>query len=464
MKTRQTILIVDDEQTARYGMRKALGESHNILEAASLAAAEQVLSTHSPSIILLDLNLGGEDGMQLLEKSRTEATPPVVIIITAHGNEQVAVQAMKGGAFDYVAKPFEVDELRLVVRNALDQVSLRNENRALREALDAASGFGQLIGSSTGMQRVYSLIDKVAETDVTVLLTGESGCGKELVARELHRRSARTDNELVTINCAAIPENLIESELFGHERGSFTGALQQRIGKFEKAHGGTIFLDEIGDMPIETQAKILRVLEERTIERLGSNRPIPVDVRVLSATNRDLKQMVEDGTFREDLYYRLEVIVIDIPPLRKRREDIPLLVNHFIDVFAAKHRREVPTLSNGAISALAKFDYPGNVRQLRNLLERLLLLCEENQIEESDLPPEIRVFDPKLGSKALAAGVSGLMELSFKEARESFERQYLLAKLAEHSNNISQTAASIGLHRQSLQQKIKEHDLKNFMV
>jgi len=460
MPTALKVLIVDDERTARYGMRKALDLQVEVLEADRLSTAQQIFEEKLPEIVLLDLNLGGESGFDFLAFTQKQDVRPHVIVITAHGNERVAVDAMKRGAYHYVAKPFDVDELRAVVRNAGESILLQRENLDLRTRLESARGYGSIIGQSRPMTRVYSVIEKVAETDVTVLITGESGAGKELVAHAIHRESPRRQYEMVTVNCAAIPENLIESELFGHEKGAFTGAAQRRIGKFEQARRGTLFLDEIGDMPLGTQAKILRALEERKVERLGSNQPLDVDVRIISATNRDLKEMVEEGTFRSDLYYRLEVVRIELPPLRKRKDDIPLLTEFFIRQFADRHGREIEGISSQALAQLVQYDFPGNVRQLRNLVERMVVLSSRPQIETGDLPEEIRLFDPATGQDARLLRLEPFLDLPFKEARDSFERNFLLSKLAEHDNNITHTAAAIGLHRQSLQQKIRDLDLR----
>jgi two-component system response regulator AtoC/two-component system nitrogen regulation response regulator NtrX len=458
------VLIVDDERTARYGMRKALDLEVEVLEADRLSIAQQIFEEKRPEIVLLDLNLGSESGSEFLDFAQGQKPRPYVIVITAHGNERVAVDAMKRGAYHYIAKPFDVDELRLVVRNARESIILQRENQELRTRLDQVRGYGKIIGQSDTMGRVYSIIEKVAETDVTILISGESGVGKELVSHEIHRSGPRHQHEMVTVNCAAIPENLIESELFGHEKGAFTGATQRRIGKFEQARRGTLFLDEIGDMPLGTQAKILRALEERKVERLGSNQSIEVDVRIISATNRNLKEMVEDGTFRADLYYRLEVVRIDIPALRKRRDDIPVLTEFFINQFAEKHGRRAAGISPEALAQLVRYDFPGNVRQLRNLVERMVVLSAESQIEMSDLPEEVRLFDPATGQSASQLSLQPFLELPFKEARDSFERNFLLSKLAEHENNITHTAAAIGMHRQSLQQKIRDLDLKNLIT
>ncbi len=457
------VLIVDDEENARYGIRKALQTKGRIFEAGNLVSARKIIADERPDLILLDLNLDGANGLDLLEETRRADPPPKVIVITAYGSEKVAVEAMKKGAYDYLAKPFDIDELRMLVRNAAEQIRLRRENLELKAELAASQAFGDVIGASDAIQRVFSLVDRIAETDVTVLLSGESGSGKELVAREIHRRSPRSNAPLVGVNCAAIPENLIESELFGHEKGAFTGASERRIGKFEKARGGTLFLDEIGDMAPETQAKILRALEERSIERLGGGEPVPVDVRVISATHRDLKRMIAEGKFREDLYYRLEVVRIEIPPLRDRKGDIPLLVRHFRDLFAAKHRRRPPEIAPEAMARLAGYGFPGNVRQLRNFLESLVVLDGDGVIEEKDLPDEVRFFVPAQSTDLSGDRLEPLFGLDYKAARDAFEVKYLLWRLRQHGQNITHTAEAIGIHRQSLQQKIKDLRLRELM-
>ncbi len=318
-----TILIVDDEPAARYGMKRALEkEGYRILEAESIATAERFVESSAPSVVLLDVKLASESGLDYLPTLAARKDSPAVIIVTAHGSERMAVDAIKSGAYDYLAKPFEVDDLRVLVRNAVQSHVLRVENERLRSELSGTGTYGQLIGSSPAMTRVYSLIEKVAQTEVNVLITGESGTGKEVVAREIHARSVKT-GDFVAMNCAAMPEELIESELFGHEKGAFTGAAGKRIGKFEAANKGTLFLDEIGDMSLSTQAKVLRILEDKKFQRLGSNETLSSDARIISATNKNLEREVEMKNFREDLYYRLCVVNINIPPLRERKSDIP---------------------------------------------------------------------------------------------------------------------------------------------
>ncbi|HZS07122.1 MAG TPA: sigma-54 dependent transcriptional regulator [Blastocatellia bacterium] len=456
------VLIVDDEEAARYGMRRAL-RNYEITEAASVDEARKAVAASRPDLLLLDINLPGTSGLDYLrELAASEDTPPVVMI-TAHGSERTAVEAIKAGAYDYLAKPFEVDELRLVVRNALEATGLRRENERLREELQSARGIGDLLGTSEPMRRVYDLINKVAATDVTVLIRGESGTGKELVARAIHEKSAhRRKGEFIAMNCAALPGELIESELFGHERGAFTGAATQRKGKFEMASGGTIFLDEIGDMSATTQAKLLRVLEERRIERLGSSHSIPVDVRVISATNRDLEADVAAEKFRGDLYYRLRVVQISLPPLRERQSDIPLLATHFLQKYAAKYNLRCVEVGSEAMARLVAYDWPGNVRELRNAIERGAVLADGTSLRASDLPDEIqakRTESPSARAASITTDPDHLSipyQADFREARREFERAYIERCLIETGGNVTRAAERIGMHRQSLQQKLKD--------
>src|SRR5688500_13279544 len=334
--------------------------------------------------MLLDVNLPGISGLEFLrEIKETTGNGPLVIIITAHGSERVAVEAVKSGAYDYLSKPFELDDLRLVIKNAAETLELRRENLSLRRRIEVErSQRGALIGNSEAMQRVRAMIEKVAETDATVLVRGESGTGKELVAREVHERnSERSQGPFVAVNCAALPSELIESELFGHEKGAFTGAAARRQGKFEQANGGTLFLDEIGDMSSNVQAKLLRALEERRIERLGGNESIPVDVRIVSATHRPLEQEIGNGNFRADLFYRLQVVTIEIPPLRDRREDIPLLAETFATAAAEKFNLPERPIAQNALRRLLEYNWPGNVRELKNAMDRAVILAEGSELD-----------------------------------------------------------------------------------
>src|SRR5437763_2090063 len=387
-------MIVDDEEAARYGMRRALTTlGYNIHEAGSAEAERALLKEHEPDLLLLDVNLPGLSGLDFLRelKSSNNGNGPLVIIVTAHGSERMAVEAVKAGAYDYLSKPFELDDLRLVVKNAAETVQLRRENYSLRRRIEVErSQRGALIGNSEGMQKVRAMIEKVAETDATVLVRGESGTGKELVARVLHERSShRRRGAFVAVNCAALPSELIESELFGHEKGAFTGAAARRRGKFEQADGGTLFLDEIGDMSANVQAKLLRALEERRIERLGGSDSIPVDVRIVSATHRPLEQEIEKGGFRADLFYRLQVVTIEIAPLRDRREDIPVLAETFARQAAERYGLPPRIIAPSALRRLVEYNWPGNVRELRNAVERALILAEGDEVTARDLPEEI---------------------------------------------------------------------------
>jgi DNA-binding NtrC family response regulator len=401
-------------------------------------------------------------------------------MITAHGSERTAVEAIKAGAYDYLAKPFELDELRLVVKNALEASSLRRENEKLRAELKAARGMGELLGASDQMQRIYDLIAKVTATDVTVLICGESGTGKELVARAIHEQGRHHRNgDFIAMNCAALPSELIESELFGHERGAFTGAAGQRKGKFELAHGGTVFLDEIGDMSLNTQAKLLRVLEDRKVERLGGSHSISVDVRVISATNRDLATAVAAEKFRADLYYRLRVVQVDLPPLRERRDDIPLLAAHFLQTYAQRYQLKCAELSPEAMKRLVAYDWPGNVRELRNAIERSAVLADGKALRAEDLPEEIKAArtagvsgkSPEVFQRALPSQENREIDslqipylADFREARREFERAYIERVLNDTSGNVTRAAERVGMHRQSLQQKLKDLGLSRRYV
>jgi DNA-binding NtrC family response regulator len=459
------LLIVDDEEAARYGMRRALsGFGYEITEAGSVEAARVVVGQQPQDVLLLDVNLPGASGLDFLhELGSTEGLTPLVILITAHGSERMAVEAIKSGAHDYLSKPFEVDELRLVVKNAFETVRLRRENRSLRRRIEIEGAQrGSLLGDSEAIKRVRAMIEKVAETDATILVRGESGTGKELVAREIHERSStRRSGAFVAVNCAALPSELIESELFGHEKGAFTGAAARRRGKFEQADGGTLFLDEIGDMSANTQAKLLRALEERRIERLGGNDSIPVNVRIVSATHRPLEQEITAGNFRADLFYRLRVVTVEIAPLRERREDIPLLSEAFARQSAERYNLPVRTLAQSALRRLVEYDWPGNVRELRNTIERAVILAEGNELTARDLPDEIIPRPVKADNRAQdEAGEGDALNVpftaDFRTDRREFERRYIARCLEESGGNVTRAASILGMHRQSLQHKLRE--------
>jgi len=448
------ILIVDDEEAARYGMRKALQSKENLLlEASDLRMARFIVEKEEPALVLLDVNLPDGSGIDFLKEVAARADPPAVIVITAHGSERVAIEAIRAGAYEYLSKPFEVDELRLLVKNARERTFLAEENRILKEELRQETGFGAMVGSSPAMKKIFEVVERVAPTDVSVLIRGESGTGKELVAREIHRRSGRSGMPFIALNCAALPDSLIESELFGHEKGAFTGAAARRQGKFELADGGTLLLDEIGDMALATQAKVLRVLEEKQFERLGSAETLTSDVRIVCATHRDLAQAIEASEFREDLYYRIHVVTIEIPPLRDRQPDIESLLEYFAARFTEKYRIEWKGFTEAARRRLLNYPWPGNVRELRNVVERCVVLSLEGPIDVAELPAELISQAPGVRG---AQGAEEIWQLPYEEARASFEKNYLLQVLEQNGGNVSQAAARMGIHRQTLQYKLKQ--------
>jgi DNA-binding NtrC family response regulator len=455
------ILVVEDEHAIQLALSGLLGRAgYEVSLAGSGEEAIAKLDEGPFDLVLTDLALGrGASGMDVLRHAKRVRPETVVVMITAHGSEKIAVEAMKAGAEDYVPKPFDNDEIRLVVQRALERTRLLRENRLLLDQVQRLYAFENLIGSGPAMQRVFETIQKVAETDLTVLVRGDSGTGKELVAQALHNRSSRRSRPFVAVNCAAISRELVESELFGHEKGAFTGADARRQGRFETADGGTIFLDEIGDMPLETQAKVLRVLQERSFERVGGSKPIQVDVRVVAATHRDLEQEVASGGFRQDLYYRLKVVEVALPPLSERSEDVPALAQRFLEQVNERLGRDKQRLSEPALARLVRHPWPGNVRELRNVLEQAAVLAGGTVIEEQDLHLDAPAFP------APAPVRQDLASLPFSEAKrrmvDRFERDFLLGALRAHDGNISRAAESIGMVRQSLQQKIRELGLRS---
>ena len=458
MKAR--ILIVEDERAIQLALSGLLRrEGYEVEVAGSGEEALAKLAAAPCDLVLTDLALGrGASGMDVLKGAKRLRPETVVVMITAHGSEKIAVEAMKNGAEDYVPKPFDNDEIRLVVQRALERTRLQRENRLLLEQVQKQYGFENLIGTGPAMQRVFATLQKVAETDLTVLVRGESGTGKELVAQALHNLSPRRQRPFVAVNCAAISRELVESELFGHEKGAFTGADARRQGRFEAADGGSILLDEIGDMPAETQAKVLRVLQERSFERVGGSKPIDVDVRVIAATHRNLEDEVRKQRFREDLYYRLKVVTIELPPLRERAEDIPALAQRFLERVTARLGLEKRQLGDAALARLVRHRWPGNVRELANVIEQAAVLAPGSVIEEADL---------QLGGAGEAAtgAPADLAGLSFGDAKkravDRFERGYLLEALRKSGGNISRAAEAVGMVRQSLQQKIRELGLRD---
>jgi DNA-binding NtrC family response regulator len=453
------VLVVDDEKAMVLALKGLLTkEGYQVDTAGSGEEALRKIETGNFHLVITDLSMDGVGGMQVLERGRSIDPDLAVIMITAYGSEKIAVQAMKLGAVDYVPKPFDNDELRVVVRRVMETALLRRDHRRLLAQVQGDFGLDQIIGRSPAMRRVFETIEKVADTDVTVLIRGESGTGKELVANALHYRSPRRSKPMIKMNCAALSRELVESELFGHERGAFTGAIARREGKFEAADGGTLFLDEVGDMPLETQAKLLRAIQEKEFERVGGNAPIKVDVRLIAATNQDLETAVRAGRFREDLYYRLRVVELAIPPLHERREDIPLLVDHFLRDAAKRFQRDVKPLTGDTLRAVVSHEWKGNVRELRSAVEQALLLAPGPEITTTDLlgstPVPSGATDP--ATEVGGADASG----SFREAKEravvAFERTFLLQALRRHGGNITKAAEEVGMYRQNFQQKMRE--------
>jgi DNA-binding NtrC family response regulator len=446
-----TILVVDDEPAARYSLRRLFEKEFDVIEASTAAEARHALAAHRADVILLDHNMPGGDGLSLLRELAAGEDGPAIVMITAHGSERLAVEAMKAGAYDYLAKPYEIEEVRLVVARAMERQRLRGEVSLLRERLAAEGEFGAMIGASRPMRDLFVLADRIAATDLPVLILGESGAGKDLLAQEIHARSRRSAGRFVALNCAALPETLVESELFGYVKGAFTGAVAARAGKFEQAHCGTLFLDEIGDMTAATQAKILRAVESGAVERLGDSKPVPVDVRLISATNQDLEAAVQSGDFRQDLFFRLAGVTLEIPPLRRRAADIPLLVEHFWRLLREKYGRPGPELTREALGRLEAAPWPGNVRQLKNAVERLFVLAREERATLDDV--ELAIGHQPASSNP----VQDLLAADdYREARQRFEAAFLTEKLRAFGGNVTRTAAAIGLERQSLQEKIRK--------
>jgi two-component system, NtrC family, nitrogen regulation response regulator NtrX len=446
------ILVIDDEAEIRRSVRMILEyDGYEVLEASSGPEGVALAERESPDLVFLDVKMPGMDGLDALQRIKALNETLPVVIISGHGTVSTAVEATKAGAFDFIEKPLASERVLVTIRNALDQTRLRDENRSLKRAAEIRH---QMVGESQALRQVWDAIKRAAPTNATVLLLGESGSGKELVARSIHRNSLRSRERFVQVNCAAIPEELIESELFGHEKGSFTGATEKQIGKFEQADRGTIFLDEVGDMSPKTQAKVLRVLQEGEVERLGSARTIKVDVRVIAATNKDLEAEIEKGSFREDLYFRLSVIPIRVPPLRDRREDIPALVKHFADLFSRDNNRRPQRFTQAALEYLQKARWKGNVRELKNTVERLIIMTPGDAIDVDDLRDIVRL-EPKTAAPDNEKERPGTL----REFKESAERTFLVGKLRENNWNISKTAEVIGTPRSNLYKKLEQYGI-----
>jgi len=458
MERHAQLLVVEDDPAQRQALMEILqNEGYELETAADGDAGLQKLQERSFDLVITDLALPGVDGLGLLKYLVRHQPQCLCIIITGYATIKNSVAAMRMGAYDYLAKPVDPQELRLVVRRALEHRWLQEENLQLKKQLCKRFGFSNIIGTSEPITKVFELIRKVADTDSTVLLLGESGTGKELIARAIHYNSSRRQGPLVPVNCAAIPEELLESELFGHERGAFTHAVKTRIGRFEQANGGTIFLDEIAEMSPALQVKLLRVLQDRCFERIGGVKSIRVDIRIIAATNKDLEELARQGKFREDLFYRLNVIPVRVPPLRERRGDIPLLAAHFLQEFSKKKKRKTLRLSPQALDLLVRYPWPGNVRELENLMERLVILTEKDVVEPEDLPARFRNnYNLTSGDESLDFPEEGV---NLPEAVQNFERRLILAALEKANWVRSRAAQLLHLNRTTLIEKMKKQKI-----
>ncbi len=447
----ETILVVDDEESICQSLKGVLSdEGYEVLTVQSGEACLEIIEEELPSLVLLDIWLPGMDGIETLKRIKSRHPQIQIIMISGHGTVESAVKTTKLGAFDFIEKPLSIDKTILAVNHALDIVRLEEENRLLK------NGHGHEIdGESKAIVELKEMIHIIAPTNAWILIMGENGTGKELVARSIHRQSRRVTKPFIEVNCAAIPEDLIESELFGHERGAFTGATEKKRGKFDLANKGTIFLDEVADMSLKAQAKILRILQEKKFERVGGTRIIDTDVRVLAATNKDLEYEMEEGRFRQDLFYRLNVIPLEVPPLRDRIEDLPLLARRFVREFSGKESKNEKLITEDAMAVLMEHSWPGNVRELKNIMERLVITSPSDVINAYDIPP----LSKENQRFAVSSGGSEPPD-SLKGAREDFEKEYLAKKLAENKWNIKKTAETIGLERSNLHKKIKAYGLE----
>ncbi len=449
---KRTILLVDDDRAHRTMLKANLaGDGFAIIEADDGDQVLDIIDEHQIDIILLDMKMARMDGLATLTALKEAGNLVPVIVITAFSSVETAVVAMRRGAFDYVTKPIDTDELEIVIAKALHVEDLKQENKQLKERLHQHFSFTNIIGQSKAMQDMFATLSMVAPSDATVLIGGESGTGKELIAGAIHENSLRKDKPFIKVNCAALHDNLLESELFGHEKGAFTGASEQRKGRFEQAHNGTLFLDEIGDMTLPTQAKILRVLQEGELERLGGSKVIKVDVRLLVASHRDLAAMVKSGDFRQDLFFRLCVIPVVLPPLRDRTSDIPDLSHFFLKRYTEKNKKDIRSIHPLSLNILMQHDWPGNIRELENCMERAVILCHGEQITPAELPPQLQ---PKTTQTETSLPVSS-NGLTLRD----MEREMIKNVLAQTNGNKSQTAKKLGIARQTLQNKIKDYGL-----
>lgn len=477
------ILVVDDEESMRFLLSQVMKrEGYDVATASDGEKALQHVRENNFDLVIMDVKMPAMDGMQALKEMRRMRPNLVVVMITAHGNTDLAIQAMREGAYDYFNKPFELEEMKVVVRRALEKQALLSQVANLELRLRKRARFDRIIGQSDAMQAVFAMLDRVVTNDVTVLITGESGTGKELVAQAVHYQSARRDKPFVSVNCAAIPENLLESELFGHERGAFTGAIGTHIGKFESANGGSIFLDEIGEMPLALQSKMLRVLQEREVCRVGGRKSIHVDIRIIAATNRDLLEEVQEKRFREDLYFRLNVLPIHLPPLRKRVSDIPLLVDSLLGLLNGRLSRNIQGVEPDAMQLLMNYTWPGNVRELENVLQHAMVMAGGILLQPQDLPPQVRSAKGQISAQASAPpagqgealastdapvglpdGFSADSDLPLAEKMaqltEVFEKKLIQDALLQNDGHRQATADQLGISRKTLHNKMVAYDL-----
>ena len=444
------LLVVDDEPSVQESLILALEDEYNITAVGSGEGALDYIPKSKVDLVLLDIFMPGIDGLDVLKAIRELDDQLQVIMLTAKKDIRTAVESIKLGAFDYICKPYKIEELKTSIARALKVEALEKENIYLRSELDSRLQPTPIIGKSKALQENKEVVERIADTDSTVLISGETGTGKELLAFHLCQQSSRSSHPFVVINCATIPSSLMESELFGHEKGAFTSAVGRKIGKFEMADSGTVFLDEVSVLSVDTQAKFLRVLQEKTIERIGGKKVIPIDIRVIAATNKDLKRAIKEGTFREDLYYRLNVVPITVPPLRERKEDIPLLVNHFLERFNREFRKSVGGLSDEVMEVFTGYHWPGNIRELENLMERLVVLSTVEMIPLSMIPPDMLTMEIDMAIDSVPPG------LNLKKARQAFEKVYIEKVLQTTSGNIRQAASLLGIHRFTLATKIQD--------
>lgn len=447
--SKPTLLIVDDEKSARDGLVRALRRDYRVYAAENGTAALEVLGSHQIDVLLSDVRMPGMDGISLMRRALANNPELTVIILTAYGDVDMAVEAMKHGATDFMTKPINLDKLELVLDRVLKAKKIELENEQLKVQLDNKYGLENIIGRSPAMQEVFDTIRQVANSRATVLIQGESGTGKELVAKAIHQLSPRNNGAFVAVHCAALSQNLLESELFGHEKGAFTGAMERRIGRFEKADGGSLFLDEISEIDAAVQVKILRTLEERQIERVGGDTPVDVDARLIAATNRDLKNMVDEGDFREDLFYRLYVVVITLPPLRDRQDDILLLLNHYLSVFKEENGKQIEGFTPAAYEMLSAYEWPGNIRELRNLVERMVVLARGNVLDIGDIPPQVR---------EKAAG-GGEVRLDVELTVDEMEKRMIIQALEKTGGNKTKAAEKLGISRRTLHRKLNQYEI-----